>query len=50
MGGAFSCLFKKAVIIEQTGEKQRKKGSALLALCEQPVADSLFDPESQVLR
>ena len=37
-------------IVGQTGEKQRKKGSTLLALCEQPVADSLFDSESQALR
>ena len=37
-------------IVGQTGEKQRKKGSALLSLCEQPVEDSLFDSESQVLR
>ena len=41
MGGAFSCLFKKTVIVGQTGEKQRKKGSALLALREKPVADCL---------
>ena len=37
-------------IVGQTGEKQRKKGSALLALGEQQAADSLFDSESQVLR
>ena len=28
-------------IVGQTGEKQRKKGSALFALREQPVADGL---------
>ena len=37
-------------IVGQAGEKQRKKGSALLALREQPVADSLFDSENQALR
>ena len=37
-------------IVGQAGEKQRKKGSASLALREQPIADSLFDSESQVLR
>ena len=37
-------------IVGQTGEKQRKKGSTLLALRKQPVADSLFDSENQALR
>ena len=37
-------------IVGQAGEKQRWKGSALFALREQPVADSLFDSESQALR
>ncbi len=41
MGSEFSDLFKKSVIVEQTGEKQRKKGSALLALCEQKAANGL---------
>ena len=32
MGGAFSARFKKTGIVGQTGEKQRKKGSALSTL------------------